>query len=580
MALPWQDPPVRFREVVVERNVPARMRDGTILYADIYRPKGDGPWPVLLIRQPYDKTQPEGVTYAHPGWYARYGYLVVSQDCRGRWASEGEWYPFKHEEQDGYDTVIWAAGLPGSNGKVGMYGFSYGGATQLLSAVHQPPPLTAIMPAFTSSDYYEGWTYRDGVLNHAFTQSWSTFLAQDTAHRLQDYELEGSLAAAMGNAWANYWMPPHFYPFISQVAPYYYDWLKHDTYDDYWKRWSIRPRYEQIKTPALHFGGWYDVFLEGLLENFVGLQARAGSDHARQNQKLVIGPWFHMPWHQQPGEFDFGDDARNCADALQVLWFDKHLRGEANQLDQEPPVALFIMGQNKWRFENEWPLKRAKTTKFYLHSGGRANSLNGNGWLDQAAPGDEMPDIFTYDPRLPVMSIGGHSCCVDTLTPMGAFDQRAQERRNEVLIYTTEALAEDVEVIGTVRVTLYAASTAVDTDFTAKLVDVHPCGLAINVAEGIVRARFRESLEQPSLIEPDQVYEYNILVGSTAMVFKAGHRIRVEISSSNFPAFDRNSNSGKPLAQTSPADWFVATQTILHDNRYPSHIVLPVVSSQ
>jgi hypothetical protein len=582
MAVPWQDPPVRFPEVSVERNIPARMRDGTVLYADVYRPKGAGPWPVLLIRQPYDKTQPEGISYIHPSWYARYGYMVVSQDCRGRWSSEGEWYPFKYEAQDTYDTVVWAAALPGSNGKVGMYGFSYGGATQLLGAVHRPPGLTTIMPALTSSDYYEGWTYRSGVLHHAFTQSWTTFLAQDTAHRWQDYELEGSLAGALGNAWANYWIPPHFNPYLSKegLAPYYFDWLKHDTYDDYWRQWSIHPRYEQITVPALHIGGWYDIFLEGALQNFTGLQTRAGSKQARQNQKLVIGPWYHMPWHQRVGAFDFGDEARNCVDALQILWLDKYLRGESNQLDQEPPVALFIMGANQWRFEPEWPLKRAKETKFYLHSGGRANSLNGNGQLSQSPPGDELPDVFTYDPRLPVMSIGGHSCCVDTLTPMGAFDQRPQEIRNEVLVYTTETLTEDVEVIGTVIATLYAASTAVDTDFTAKLVDVHPDGMAINVVEGIVRARLHESSELPNLIEPDRVYEYRIVVGSTAIVFKAGHRIRVEISSSNFPAFDRNSNSGKPLVETTPGDWFVATQTIFHDNRYPSHVVLPVVSSQ
>ncbi|MBE7553060.1 MAG: CocE/NonD family hydrolase [Anaerolineales bacterium] len=582
MTLPWQDPPVRFREVIAERNVPARMRDGTLLYADIYRPKGDGPWPVLLIRQPYDKTQSENLCYAHPSWYARYGYLVVTQDCRGRWSSEGEWYPFKHEEQDSYDTIVWAAGLPGSNSKVGMYGFSYGGATQLLGAVHQPPGLTTIMPALTGSDYYEGWTYRGGALHHAFTQSWANFLAQDTAHRWQDYQLEGNIAGAFGNAWANYWIPPHFYPFIGQegLAPYYYDWLRHDTYDDYWKQWTIRSRYEKITVPALHLAGWYDVFLEGTLENFTGLQAQASSEQARQHQKLVVGPWYHMPWRHQVGEVDFGEVGRNSMDALQILWLDKHLRGESNQLDQEPPVALFIMGENKWRFENEWPLKRAKMTRFYLHSDGRANSLNGDGRLDQASPDDELPDVFTYDPRNPVMSIGGHSCCVDTLTPMGAFDQRPQEMRNEVLVYTTEPLAEDVEVVGTVTVTLYAASTAVDTDFTAKLVDVHPYGMAINVGEGILRARFRESLEQPTPIEPDRVYEYHILVGSTANVFKAGHQIRVEISSSNFPAFDRNSNSGKPLVETTPGDWFVATQTVFHDSRYPSHIVLPVVSKQ
>lgn len=580
MALLWQDPPVRFRDVEVERNVPSRMRDGTVLYADIYRPKGDGPWPVLLMRHPYDKTQAENLSYAQPTWYARYGYLVVVQDCRGRWKSEGEWYPFKNEEADSYDTIVWAAGLPGSNGRVGMYGFSYAGATQLWSAVQQAPGLAAIMPALTGSDYYDGWTYRGGALHHAFTQSWATFLALDTAHRWENYQLEGTIAGALGNAWANYYIPPQYFPFLSEegLAPYYYDWLKHDTYDDYWKQWSIRRRYEQITVPALHIGGWYDIFLEGTLENFSGLRQRAGSEQARKNQKLVIGPWCHMPWHQNVGSVDFGDDARNCVDALQILWLDRHLRGDSNQLDEEPPVALFIMGENKWRFENEWPLQRARATRFYLHSGGRANSLNGNGRLDQETPGDELPDIFTYDPGNPVLSIGGHSCCIDTLTPMGAFDQRPQEYRNEVLVYTSETLSQDVEVVGTVEVTLYAASTAVDTDFTAKLVDVHPDGRAINIGEGIIRARFRESLEHPTPIEPGRVYEYKILVGSTANVFKAGHRIRVEISSSNFPTFDRNSNSGKPLAEAGPADWFVATQTIFHDNRYPSHIVLPVVS--
>jgi putative CocE/NonD family hydrolase len=555
------------------------MRDGTLLYADVYRPKGEGPWPVLLLRHPYDKTQAENISYAHPTWYARYGYMVVVQDVRGRWMSEGEWYPFRHEEEDGCDSIAWAAGLPGSNGRVGMYGFSYAGATQLLPAVYQPSALTTIMPALTGCDYYDGWTYRGGALHHAFTQSWATSLAPDTARRRQDYALEGSIAAALGNAWANYYIPPQYYPFINQegIAPYYYDWLRHDTYDGYWKRWSLRLRYAQIGVPALHIAGWYDIFLEGTIENFTSLQNQAGSQFARQNQKLVIGPWYHMPWHQQVGGFDYGEAGRNCVDALQVLWSDKYLRGESNQLDHEPPVALFVMGENRWRFESTWPPQRAQVTCFFFHSGGRANSLNGDGRLGRENPDDELPDTFTYDPRLPVLSVGGHSCCVSTLTPMGAFDQRSQEYRNDVLVYTSEALAENITVIGRVEVTLYAASTAVDTDFTAKLVDVYPDGQAINIGEGILRARFRESLEQPAPIEPGRVYAYKILVGSTAITFKAGHRIRVEISSSNFPTFDRNSNSGKPLAEAGPADWFVATQTVFHDGRYPSHISLPIV---
>lgn len=579
MSLPWQDPPARYPDVVVDRDVPSRMRDGTVLYCDVYRPRGDGSWPVLLMRHPYDKTQAENLSYAHPTWYARYGYMVVVQDCRGRWMSEGEWYPFKHEEQDGYDTLVWAASLPGGNGSVGMYGFSYAGATQLWSAIHRPAGLVTIMPALTGSDYYDGWTYRGGALHLAFIQSWSAFLALDTAHRRKDYELEGSIAGAFGNAWANYWIPPQYYPFIQHegLAPYYYDWLKHDRYDEYWKQWSIRTRYEKIAVPALHIAGWYDIFLEGAIENFKGLQAGADGERARKNQKLVIGPWFHMPWHQKVGGRDFGVDARNCVDALQVLWLDRHLRGERNQLDEEPPVALFIMGENKWRFEHEWPLQRAQPTQFFLHSQGRANSLNGNGRLDRTTPGTELPDIFTYDPRNPVLSVGGHSCCVDIVAPMGVFDQRSQEYRNDVLIYSTEALPEDVEVTGAVEVVLYAASTVTDTDFTAKLVDVCACGDAFNVAEGIIRARFRESLEHPTPIEPGRVYEYRILIGSTANVFKAGHQIRVEISSSNFPTFARNTNSGKRLAESGPADWLVATQTVFHDDRYPSHIVLPII---
>ncbi len=579
MAAPWQEPEPRHLRIRVERDVTCRMRDGCVLFSDVYRPEGDGPWPVLLMRHPYDKTQAENLTYAHPAWYARQGYMVVVQDTRGRWKSEGEWYPLLHEEQDGVDTVRWARGLPGSNGKVAMYGFSYAGATQLLSAVHRPEGLATILPAFTGSDYYDGWTYRGGALHHSFTQSWSTFLAIDTAHRMGDYELEGLTAGALANAKSLYWLPFLQHPALSRegLAPYYADWLRHETYDDYWKRWSIRTRYDAIDVPALHIGGWYDIFLDGTLENFVGLRNVVRDSPARREQKLVIGPWLHMPWYQQVGAVDFGPDARNGLDALQVLWLDRHMKGEHNQLEDEPPVALFVMGANRWRFESEWPLARAVPTRYFLRSKGRANSLNGNGRLAPEAPAEEPPDIFTYDPSNPVLSVGGRSCCIESLTPMGAFDQRPQQYRNDVLVYTTEALSEDTEVTGPVELVLYAESTAVDTDFSAVLSDVHPDGRSINVAEGFLRTRFRDSLEEPTPIVPGRVYKYRLSLGATSNVFKAGHRIRLSVSSSSFPMFNRNDNSGLPLLEGGLASSFVATQTVLHDAQHPSHVVLSLV---
>jgi putative CocE/NonD family hydrolase len=579
MTLPWQDPPARYREVDVERDVPYAMPDGVALVADVYRPRGDGPWPVLLMRHPYDKTRAEDFVYASPLWYARHGYLVVVQDCRGRWASQGEWYPFRDEADDGARTVAWAASLPGSSGRVGMYGFSYAGSTQYLAAGRQPRGLATIMPAMTGADYYDGWTYRGGALHYAFALSWTLYLAQETAHRRGDYALEAELTAALGNLAGTTATAPGQIDLLRRagIAPYYDDWLRHDTWDAYWQQWSPRRCYEQIAVPALHVDGWYDIFLEGTLENFTGLQQCAGSESARRGQKLVVGPWYHSPWKQTPGAVDYGEDARNCIDALQVLWLDKHLRGERNQLDDEPPVALFVMGANRWRFEDAWPPPAARPTTYYLRSQGRANSLNGNGTLDQRPPDDDLPDVFTYDPRSPVLSLGGHSCCIEVLCPMGAFDQRTQEYRNDVLVYTGAVLVDDLTVIGTVEAVLYAATSAADTDFTAKLVDVYPDGQAINVGEGILRARYRESLERPTPIVPGRVYEYRIRIGSTAQVFRAGHRLRVEIASSNFPAFDRHTNSLRPIVDAGPADWAVATQTVFHDARYPSHVVLPVV---
>jgi uncharacterized protein len=568
-------------DVTLERGVPARMRDGATLYADVYRPKAEGPFPVVLMRLPYDKTSAESTTYAHPSWYARHGFVVVIQDCRGRYRSEGEWTPFLNEARDGFDTVQWAAGLPGTNGKVGMYGASYPGATQMLAAVESPSGLACICPAITASDYYEGWTYEGGALHLAFTANWSMQLATDTASRAGKEEVERQLwdAVADSHRWYSYLplneLPPHR---DAGVAPYWFDWLKHSTYDDYWKACSPKQRYAGVRVPALHIGGWYDIFLDGTLENFERIPLEGGDEAARSGQRMLIGPWFHHPWGSQVGEVDFGPNAASrIVDDTQVRFYNWHMKGEDDGISKEPPVKLFVMGENVWRDEQEWPLKRAVNTPYYFHSEGFANSLSGDGLLSREAPADEPHDTYVYDPRMPAESLGGHSCCFEPLTPQGAYDQRPVEVWKHTLCYTSEELKAPLEVTGRVSVTLWAATSAVDTDWVARLVDVYPDGRAINLTEGIIRARFRESLESPSLLEREKVYQYTINLRGTSNVFLPGHRIRVDITSSAFPHWDRNPNSGAATGTASFSDIEAATQAVFHDGGRPSHITLPVV---
>ncbi len=566
--------------VTVERGVAARMRDGATLFADIYRPAGDGPWPVLLMRTPYDKSDPTEGTYYHASWYAQHGYLVVIQDVRGRATSEGEWYPYRHESDDGYDSVEWAAALPGSNGRVGMYGYSYVGATQMLTAVTRPPHLVAMAPAMTGADYYQGWTYENGAFSQAFIQSWVAGLAQDTAFRLGDMDLLEDLHMAGFNMPAIYdRLPLTAFNFrgIEQAAPYYADWLEHDTWDDYWKQWTLHTRYDQIAVPGLHIAGWYDVFLEGTLQNYEGLRARAGSDAARAAQRLIVGPWHHQYWGSYGAGHDFGADAGGVTNDASLRWYGHHLKGEPNGLADEPPVRLFVMGENRWRFEDQWPLKRARDTPYYMHSGGAAMSFHGDGTLSPVPPGDEPPDRWTHVPSNAVASTGGHSCCDESIAPMGGVEQRKTESRHDVLCFTSGPLPTDLEGTGWVSARLWARAEGPDADWWVKLVDVHPDGRAINLTDGVIRARYRDSLERTSPIVPGEVYEYTVQMRATSNVFKAGHRIRVDVSSSNFPMYDRNGGGGARSKDTALGDLASRMHTVFHDGPRPSHIVLPVV---
>lgn len=562
-------------QVTVERGVQAAMRDGVVLRADIYRPKQAGRFPVLLQRTPYNKSGEAGFGYRA----AASGYVVVIQDVRGRYTSDGEWRPFQHESQDGYDTVEWAASLPYSNGKVGMFGGSYVGATQMLAAIAHPPHLAGICPVVTASNYHNGWTYQGGAFEQWFNESWTSGLAQDTLNRLIEEDTN-----AMKGVWK---LPLAGYPLFNapggslkldspnELAPYFLDWLAHPNYDEYWKRWSIEAHYPDIKVPALTVAAWYDIFQGGSLRNYLGILAKGGSEEARRGQRLLVTIGGHAGSGRKIGDVDFGPAAAEYdQDQVTLQWYDYLFKGAANQFGKKP-VRIFVMGANQWRDEDGWPLKRARETKYFLHSSTGANSVRGDGSLSTVVPHSEPLDHYVYDPSNPVPTIGGPLCCDGRHLPAGPRDQRPDESREDVLVYSTEPFSKDLEVTGPVSVELYAKSSAVDTDFTAKVVDVWPNGFAQNLTEGIIRARYRDSEETPELMNPGQVYKFTIDLWSTSNVFRSGHRLRLEISSSNFPRFDRNLNTGREAEFESR--FVSASNTIYHDAEHPSAVVVPRV---
>ena len=566
----------------VERNVPMQTRDGVTLRADIYRPGKDGiaaegQFPVLLERTPYNK---DGGNDFGRRASAR-GFMVVIQDVRGRYASDGEWYTFKHESEDGYDAVEWAAALPHSNGKVGMWGGSYVGATQMLAAIAHPPHLAGICPVVTASNYHENWTYQGGALEQWFDQSWGAGLAQDTLNREIRHDTNAMTSREM--------LPLTAFPLFNlkpslneanltrTLAPYYLDWLAHPEYDGYWKQWAIDEHYESIQVPALTIAAWYDIFQGGSLRNFIGLKAHAGNENARKQQHLLVTIGGHAGGGRLIGDTDFGPAATEYDENTITLdWYDYLFLGKQNSFATEKPVKIFVMGSNQWRYEDTWPLLRAKETRYLLHSDGKANTASGDGTLSTDAAKTAPSDTYVYDPLNAVPTTGGPLCCDSDHLGPGPRDQRSVESRNDVLVYTTPPLDRDMEVTGLVSLDLFAKSSAADTDFTGKLVDVAPDGSAHNLTEGILRARYRNSTSHAEPIEPGKVYEYKIDLWSTSNVFLKGHRIRLEISSSNFPRFDRNLNTGKPAAGSSEA--IKATNTILHDSEHPSALILPVVA--
>jgi putative CocE/NonD family hydrolase len=574
--------------VLVERDVPMQTRDGVTLRADVYRPDAPGRFPVLLSRLPYNKNlrpRPGDIDY-----FVERGYGVIMQDTRGRFTSDGdEYYALIWEMPDGYDAVEWAASLPWADGNVGTMGQSYLGATQYLLAPSRPPHLKAAFPVSAATDFHQCWVYHTGG---AFEFGWQIpyafLMARDSLER---QGLTAQLLATLERdlipaptpfaqplsdqayrrlplmAWGDLLRP---------VARYLTDYLRHPEDGPYWWAINMERQHANINTPMYHVTSWYDIFLRGGLAHFCGLRQHAMSAAARAQQKIVIGPWAHRfpytsPTSQGTGDIDFGPNACIELHETQLRWFDYYLKGINTGILEEAPVKIFVMGENVWRDEQEWPLTRTHYTPYYLHSQGQANSLRGDGRLDPAVPGEEPPDRYVYDPNEPVPTCGGNTLII----PMGVQDQRQVETRQDVLVYTSAPLTTPLEVTGPLVVTLFAASSAPDTDFTAKLVDVRPDGYAQNLADGIIRARYRTSRMLPTLLTPDQVYELTIDLWATSHVFLPGHSLRLEIASSNFPRFDRNLNTGED--QATGTRWQIAAQTIFHDQRYPSHILIPVI---
>jgi putative CocE/NonD family hydrolase len=559
-------------EVIVEQGVAVKMRDGVSLIADIYRPTGDGKFPVLVERTPYNRKNESGMAYE----LAAHGYVVALQDTFGRYDSGGEFYPFRDESLDGYDTVEWAAGLKAADGKVGMFGGSYVGATQMLAAMARPPHLVAIFPYLTASDYYDGWTYQSGVLMQWFTSSWTSILAVDTLRRRADASLRPKEWVAT--------LPVESYPALSvpsasDLAPYFHDWVEHERSDSYWQRWRVSDNYREMNVKGLHGGGWHDLFLKGSIRNYSGLRSEASTPEARAGQRLIIGPWAHAPMSPEGkvGDVVFGKSAVLDMTGTALKWFDYALKGVQNEYASGTPVRIFVMGDNVWRDEQEFPLARTSYTRYYLHPSRRANGERGEltaGELNVTSPKAEPADEYEYDPANPVPTIGGRLCC-GTAIPPGPFDQRPNESRPDVLIFSTPRLEKDLEVTGFVSVDLYASSSAKDTDFTALLADVDPNGYARFLTDGIVRARYRNGTDRPEEIVPGQVYKYTIDLWATSNVFKSGHRIRLYVSSSNFPRFNRNPNTAEPMLGASRMA--TARQTIYHGGKYSSALVLPVI---
>ena len=561
--------------VRLERSVACRMSDGVALVSDHYYPPQWSPgtglkFPTLLMRQPYGRDIASTVVYAHPAWFARHGYNVVIQDVRGRGDSEGEFYPFRHEGRDGAETIAFVRNRPECNGRVGMYGFSYQGMTQLLAAVEQPLGLQCIAPAMTAHDLYGGWFYQHGVLRLASSLGWGLQMLREDARRRGLREVSAQLEQAWTNLQAQYLHTPYAaHPLIQdeRLPGYVRDWIENDRAGAYWESLDICGKVEKIRVPALHVSGWYDTYLHGSVEGFHAMRSGAGTAHAREHQYLLAGPWVHIPWGDRIGTQSLGGQAALDTDALLLRWFNHWLK-DTNEFAEEPKIRHFVLNEGAWRAAERWP---DAVYPLYLQSGGRANSIKGDGSLAAMIPNAEQaPDVFVYDPEVPVMAPGGAASVA------GPANQVLHELQNNMLVFTSDVLVAPLHVFGTPRVRLHCATSAGAADLMVKLVCVKASGEAMFVCIGVARSSYLFA----SGYRAGEEREWDFALEPTSCVFGVGERVRVEIASSAYPLYDRNSSSETPARLADSWTWKRSTQIIFHDARRPSAVYLPVLHAR
>ena len=545
-------------KVQVFRGETVTMRDGVKLSSDIYRPEEEGRFPGIVIRTPYGKST--AVHHETGMFFAQHGYIVMVMDVRGRGDSDGDFKEYRNEGLDGYDSIEWLAAQNYCTGNIGTLGGSYLGRIQWLTALHQPPSLKTMVPIVTPSDPFVEWpTGVPGPHSICWTYMTSGRVQQNIS--LVDWERVYETLPLID---------------MDKVSGRYSErWREevgHNHLDDWWKELCYQDKFDDIDLPVLHISGWYDDEQIGTPLNFHGMTHTSKDKKSKTQQRLLMGPWSHqVNSSTKVGEIDFGEDALINMNDYQLKWFDFYLKNKTNGQENSAPVEIFVMGDNEWREEYEWPLKRTEWTKYYLNSGGRANSRFGDGTLQTQIPEQSETDQYEYNPADPVPFI------TELVSHQigGPDDYSAIERRDDVLVYSTEQLTGDTEVTGPVTAELYASTDAKDTDFMVKLLDVHPGGYVQRLTDGMVRGRFKKGMDKPELLTPGEVYKFEIDCWNTSHVFKKGHKIRVEVSSSAFPKYDRQLNTGATLGVTS--EMKTAQQTIYHDADYSSSITLPII---
>jgi putative CocE/NonD family hydrolase len=544
-------------DVVTEKNVMIPMSDGINLAANISIPKSNGKFPVILIRTPYGKDADED----EPGdFWAEKGYVFVIQDCRGTNKSDGEWNPGFNEYQDGIDTRNWIIAQEWCDGKIGTYGGSYLGYTQFVSATDVEKPPEALFAIIPLLDWHK-LAYIGGAYSLGINFTWGAEMASPKSG-------EGALIDEDTWDWEKAYRKLPLIDMDQTLGvklPWMRRWIENPVHNQNWAPYTLSEYIDKMQTPVITISGWYDIFVNQALDYY--------SNAILNNKKhhyLIVGPWGHGP-NYPAGDRDFGENQSLPLENLEVVWFDYWLKDKPLDFNSLSAVKLFVMGKNEWRNENEWPLRRTKYVNYYLDSEGKANTVKGDGSLSMEVSANNLYDSYMYDPENPVKTNGGPILFYE----FGAFDQKDAESREDVLVYTSDVIESELEVTGPVNVILYASTDGRDTDWTAKLVDVYLDGRAFNLCEGIIRARFNVNPAKPLLINPNKINKYKIDMWATSNVFLPGHKIRLEISSSNFPRFDRNPNTGNTFGMDT--ELRTAHQKVYHSKEYPSHIVLPVI---